>query len=177
MEKKKKTIKIAFDLDGVIIDKPLFVPKKVIEWLFRGGAKTIFSCHYPDCKIDQLARKISHFYLFRPPIKKNTVFLKNLSRNKRFKFLIISSRYSFLENETKNWFKQWKIDGLFRAIHLNNNNLKPYLFKEKILEELKPDVFIDDDKEIIDYLKKRLSETKFIFFDGKTSLEELLNFK
>jgi len=174
---RQKKIKIAFDLDGVIIDKPPFIPKSLLEWLFRGGTGDIFSCRYPTCKVDQLLRKISHFYLFRPPIKKNITFLKKLSKNKQFEFFVISSRYSFLTNETKNWFQKREIDGLFKKIYLNTNDLKPYLFKEKILKELKPDIFIDDDKEIISYLKEKIPHVRFYYFDGRSSLsmEKLLN--
>lgn len=163
-EKKNKIIKIAFDLDGVVIDKPPFVPKKLLEWLFRGGKKDIFSCRYPDHKLDQTLRKFSHFYLFRPPLKKNLSFLKKMAENPGNELYIISSRYSFLMKETKSWFKKRKIDGLFKKVFLNEKNLSPHLFKESILRELRPDIFIDDDVLLIQYLQNKQLPIKFFCY-------------
>lgn len=175
VEKKNKKIKIAFDLDGVIIDKPPLIPKKLLEWLFREGEKDIFSCRYPQGKVNQSLRKISHFYLFRPPIKKNLVFLKKIAKDKKIELYVVSSRYSFLNKETKKWFEKRGIDGLFKKVFTNNNDLLPHLFKEKVLKELKPDLFIDDDKDIINYLKEKIPDVKFYCFNGNFSLEKILN--
>jgi len=175
MEKK---IRIAFDLDGVIVDKPPLIPKQFIEWLFKGGfckSKKLYF-YFPKTSLEQKIRKISHFYLFRPLINENYQLIKKLSENKNYNLTIISSRYSFLFPETKVLLRKNKIDKLFDKVYLNLEDKQPHIFKEEILKKTIPDFFIDDDQEIIGYLRDRLSKTKLIFFqkDRTGSLENLL---
>lgn len=144
--------KIAFDLDGIIIDKPPLVPKKFIEWLFRGGKPNSLHYRIPTSKLEILIRKISHFYLFRPPIRKNIAFIKNLYQSGKYEIYIISGRYSFLEKETKKWLVKRRLTNTFKKIFLNIQNEQPHLFKEKILRKLKPEFFVDDDMLLSDYL-------------------------
>lgn len=146
-------IRVAFDLDGVIIDKPPLIPKKLLEYLFRGN-HDINHLHYryPKSKLEILVRKLSHFYLFRPPIKKNIDFIKNLAKDPKYEIYIVSARYSFLENETANWLKKRKIDHLFEKVIINLENKQPHLYKEEKLKAIKPLVFVDDDWLLADYL-------------------------
>lgn len=170
-------MKIAFDLDGVIIGKPPLVPKKILERLFVAGGKDSLHCHFPSSGLDQKIRQLSHFYLLRPPISENIDFLKRVSQGKKIVLYIVSSRYSFLADQTKIWLKKRKIDGLFKEIHLNLNNEPPHLFKEKILRKIRPSIYIDDDKNILGFLKTRFPE--IIFYCPENNhyryLEELIN--
>lgn len=148
-------IRIAFDLDGVIIDKPPLISKKLLEWLFRGGKRDGLHYRFPHSKLEQRIRKISHFYLFRPPIKKNIEFIRQLAKDKKYELYIISGRYSFLKKETKIWLEKRKIKDLFEGIFLNLKDEQPHLFKEKILKQIKPEVFVDDDSLLADYLVEK----------------------
>lgn len=161
MEKK---IKIAFDLDGVIIDKPPIIPKRLLERLFRGDGGKSLHYRFPASKIEQAIRKISHFYLFRPPIRKNIEFIRELTKDKRYELYIVSARYSFIEKETFKWLEKRKINNIFKGIYLNIKDEQPHLFKEKILSELKPDIFIDDDGLIADYLGEKFINIKICCF-------------
>lgn len=170
MEKREK-IKIAFDLDGIIIDKPPLIPRSVIERLFKGFSKSK-RLHYrfPKSKIEQVIRKISHFYLLRPPIRENIDLIKNLAKENKYDLYIISARYSFLENETKNWLIKRGLDNVFKNVYLNLNNRQPHLFKEEILKKLKPEIFIDDDYLLVDYLvEKRVSKNIYCFSLNNTN--------
>lgn len=147
-------IKVAFDLDGVIIDKPPLIPKGWLEWLFRGGKKNGLHYRFPKFKIEQAIRKLSHFYLLRPPIKQNLEFIKELAEDKKYELYIISGRYSFLEKETEVWLEKRKIKDLFKGVFLNLKDEQPHLFKEEVLKQVKPEVFVDDDGLLADYLTK-----------------------
>jgi hypothetical protein len=147
-----KKIKIAFDLDGVIIDKPPLISKKLLERLFKGGDGGRLHYRFPHSKLEQKIRKFSHYYLWRPPIKRNIEFIKKLSADKKYEIYIISGRYSFLENETNKWLSKREINCLFKDIYLNLADEQPYLFKEKIIKKINPDIFIDDDGTLVDYL-------------------------
>ena len=168
---RKKKIKIGFDLDGVIIDKPPFVPKRIIEWLFKGSGQGL-NYRFPSCPIEQRVRKLSHFYLLRPPIKKNLTIVKNFSQNPNYELYLISSRYLFLAEETRSWLQKRGIEGLFKKTCFNFDNQQPHLFKEEKLKKLGLDIYLEDDELIADYLKKRLKKTK-IFLVQKD--EDYLN--
>jgi len=151
----RRRIRIAFDLDGVIIDKPPFIPKKLLEWLFRGPRKDGLHYRFPTTKFEQWIRKLSHFWLFRPPIKKNIEFIKNLAKDPKYELYIVSGRYSFLEKETKKWLEKWKLTGIFKEIFINLKNEQPHLFKERILKKNGIQIFVDDDELISLYLSKK----------------------
>ncbi len=163
MEKQNKEIKIAFDLDGVIIDKPPLIPKKLLERLFRGKNKNGLHYRFPHSKLEQRIRKISHFYLLRPPIRQNIKFIRGLAKNKKYELYIISGRYSFLEKETDIWLEKRKIRNLFKKIFINYKNDQPHLFKEKIINEIRPDIFIDDDGLLSDYLAEKVRPRIYCF--------------
>lgn len=150
-----KKIKIAFDLDGIIIDKPPLIPKKLLEWLFRGSGRAGLHYRFPTTKFEQWIRKLSHFWLFRPPIKKNIEFIKKLAKNSKYELYIISGRYSFLEKETKKWLEKRGIDGVFKKVFINLSDKQPHLFKEEKLREIKADIFVDDDYLLADYLAEK----------------------
>lgn len=163
-------IRVAFDLDGVIIDKPPLIPKKLIEYLFRGN-NDIEKLHYrfPKTKLEILIRKLSHFYLFRPPIKENIDFIKNLAKNPDYELYIISARYSFLKDETAAWLKKRKIDHLFKELIINLEDKQPHLYKEEKLKEIKPVAFVDDDWLLADYLVNRNLAVSIYCLPGRNS--------
>jgi len=163
-------IKIAFDLDGVIIDKPPLIPKKLLEYLFRGNTD-VNNLHYryPKTKLEIVIRKISHFYLFRPPIKQNIDYIKNLAKNSKYELYIVSARYSFLKNETAYWLKKRGINHLFKKVVINLENKQPHLYKEELLKEIGPIVFVDDDWLLADYLVAKKIHTKIYCLPGRNS--------
>jgi len=171
IRKMEKKIKIAFDLDGVIIDKPPLIPKKLLEKLFRGSKKNGLHYRFPKSKREQTLRKISHYYLLRPPISKNIDFIKKLSRDKRYDLYIISARYSFLKKQTDNWIAKRGLNKIFKKICLNSKDEQPHLFKEKVLTAIKPAIYIDDDNLLADYLVNK-GKTKIICFSKDATCEK-----
>lgn len=158
-----KIKKIAFDLDGVIIDKPPLIPKKLLERMFRGKNKNGLHYRFPRSKLEQKIRKISHFYLLRPPIRQNIEFIRRLAQDEKYELYAVSGRYSFLEKETDIWLEKRKIKSLFKKIFINLKNEQPHLFKERILGEIRPDIFVDDDGPLTDYLFQKKIAKVFCF--------------
>jgi hypothetical protein len=171
-----KKIKIAFDLDGIFVDKPPIIPKRLLEFLFRGSRKKILHYRFPHSAIEQTIRKISHFYLFRPPIQKNIEFLKKIASSGDYEIFIVSGRYSFLKKETMSWLEKRGIKSFFKEVFVNLGDDQPHLFKEKILRQIKPDIFIDDDPVLVDYLVKKGLSNVFFFDKEKpsASLEKII---
>lgn len=164
-ERMEKKIRLAFDLDGVIIGKPPFISKKLLERLFRGGGKNGLRYRFPHSKLEQVVRKLSHFYLFRPPIRENIEFIKELANNPQYELYIVSGRYSFLEKETDSWLRKRKIESLFVKVFLNNEDKEPHLYKEEVLRKLQPAIFIDDDGVLADYLVEKKLPVKIFCFN------------
>lgn len=164
MEKK---IKVAFDLDGIFIDKPPLVPKSLLEWLFKGSLSHRLHYRFPRGRGEQLVRKISHFYLFRPPLRQNLCWLKKLSSDENFVFFAVSGRYRFLQKETEIWLEKRGLKPLFKEVFLNLGNEQPHLFKEKVLKEIKADIFVDDDPLLADYLAQKLGTTRIYCYSRK----------
>lgn len=169
---KKKKIKIGVDLDGVIIDKPFFIPKKTIEWLFQAHHNHGRKYRIPNKHLEILIRKLSHHWLLRPPIDKNFIALKKIIEKESLHVYIVSGRYSFLEKETERWFKKNGLATLLQKTHINKKNLQPHLFKEKMIKKLGITHFFDDDPIVIDHLKNKFKGLK-CFLVKKKSCKEL----
>jgi len=169
MEKK---IRIAFDLDGVIVNKPPIIPKSIIECLFRGSKKKTLHYKIPKSAIEIIIRKLSHLFFLRPPLTKNIEFIKKLKNTEKYEIYIVSGRYSFLKNETKKWLENTKNDRLFEKVFTNENDEQPHVFKEKILGLIKPHIFVDDDDVIIEYLQKKKVVTKLLYLPEGMALSE-----
>lgn len=172
-----KVIKIGLDLDGVIIDKPPLVPKKLLEWLVRSYKNKGLAYRYPISRFEQLIRWLSHHPLFRPPIRENLEFIKKIAKKKKYKLYLISGRYSFLEDRTWQWLRKHKVENLFEEIFINLKNEQPHLFKEKMIKNLKIDIFIDDDLPLASYLSQAIPKTKTFCLDQERykKLEEVFS--
>jgi len=156
----KKKIKVGFDLDGVVINKPLFVPQFVIDLLVRGKKDHQLSYRYPSTNFEKEIRILSHNPIFRPPIKENIKLIQKLFKSNKYELYVVSSRYSFLENRTKEWFRFYENGKFFRKIYINTKNEQPHIYKEKMIKKLRLDIFIDDDAHLVNYLKENLAGVK-----------------
>jgi len=171
-----KNIKIGIDLDGVIVNKPFFVPKKLIEWLFRAHSNHDKKYRIPTSKIEIAIRKISHHWLIRPPINKNIKIIKKLAKAKNIDAYLVSGRYNFLQEKTNKWLKINGLAKLFPTPFINLKNQQPHLFKEAAANKLELDYFFDDDPIIIDYFGNVNPKLKACLTSNKnnTELEKLL---
>lgn len=173
-------MKVGFDLDRVFIDYPPFVPGSVIDWLYRHSPLEIIikkpnnkiSYRIPTNNLEVAVRKLSHLPIFRPKIEKNIQFVKNFPQNPYpHELFLISSRYKFLEQITWKLLESTGLRDFFKSIHLNLENEQPHKFKEKVIKELKLDVYIDDDLRLLRYLKNKFPKLKLLWYNPKTKLK------
>lgn len=153
-------MRIGFDLDGIFIDKPPFIPKAVIEWFFRSHTSTL-SYRIPNI-YEQHGRKLIHFPFMRPPLLENMSILRKLHKEGHQLYLI-SSRFGFLEKITYKWLTKHGIRAYFTDIYLNTHDKQPHLFKESVIEKLKLDYFIDDDLPLLEFLARKKQKTTLCF--------------
>lgn len=155
--------KIALDLDGILIGLPPLVPKGVIDFFYKDQSKKELTYRFP-CFWEQKIRQLSHLPGVRPAIKKNCCLIKSLSKSKKYRFYIISSRFSFLEGLTYKWLEKYSLRSCFSAIYLNTRNLQPHIFKEKMLEVIPVEKFIDDDLDTLLYLASKFKKIRFYWY-------------
>lgn len=158
-------MKIGFDLDGIFIAGPPFIPKRLIEWLYRGPQNHEPKYRFPTTKIEQRIRKLSHFSLFRPKISNNVDFLNEFSSTSKDQIFLVSSRYQFLEHSTMKILEKYNLKKKFVKIYLNTKNEQPHLFKRRMIKKLKIDIFIDDDFKLLQYLESRCPDTKLFCYN------------
>jgi len=155
--------KVGFDLDGVVIDKPYFVPVFLMDLLVRGRKDQKLVYRYPNTAVERIIRILSHHPLLRCPIEKNITLIKELYKSRKYKLYVVSSRYSFLQKRTKEWFEYYKMRKFFERIYINTENEQPHLYKEKMINKLMLKVFIDDDKPLLNYLKGKVKNVDLIY--------------
>lgn len=188
---------VGFDFDKVFIDYPPFIPYFFIDYLYKGSSvfrknrikNTVLHYRFPGT-LEQKIRILSHYPIFRHPIKKNISALQKLSNHKECKVYLVSSRFGFLKKRTDNILNKYKLDKYFDGIYFNYNNQQPHAFKEETIKKLKIDTYIDDDLDLAFYLAKKIPTLKIYWVkDGRheehdlpknitavKDLEELYNF-
>lgn len=162
---------IGFDLDNVFIGSPPFVPRTLIRKLYGEKVNGVLKYRMPSYP-EQIVRQISHFSPLRPPLKENLALLSRLPR-KGNTFYLISSRYGFLKKQTATLIEKYHLDELFDALYFNYENKQPHLFKDEVLQQLHPDIYIDDDLPLLQYVAKRNGETKFFWLNHSNTEKKL----
>jgi hypothetical protein len=158
-------MKIGFDLDKVFVDYPPFVPDRLIDKLYKKKANGILLYRIPT-RPEQFVRRISHYPLLRPPIQKNVAFLKSISK-KNNELYLISSRFGFLEKQTKHLVERLGLSDVFDGMYFNFENKQPHLFKNDVLKKLDLDIYVDDDFHLLKYVAKDNSHTKLFWLVPK----------
>jgi len=163
----KKTLKVGFDLDGVILYNPIRV--------FRVISKSL-----KFIKPVLLKQKKSPFFIPKTKLEKNLWFLlhksslwpaqglselKKMVKNGSIEAYLITSRFDFLADDLTKWVK--KIDGqsIFKKVYYNKKNLQPNLFKEKTINDLHLDYFVEDNWDIIEKLSRH-TKAKIIWISN-----------
>jgi len=154
---------IGFDFDKVFIDYPPLLPYGLIDFLYKGtvvfkkGKAKNDKLHYrfPGV-VEQKIRIISHYSIFRNPIKENIGVLRKISGRGGNKTYLVSSRFSFLKTKTEEILKKYDLNKYFDGIYFNFEDKQPHLFKEQTIKNLKIDTYIDDDLDLSLYLAQKM---------------------
>lgn len=150
----KKQPRVGFDLDGVLLYNPIRIARPIISVI-----KKLF-----------VKKKGLHFYSPQTPwekqlwqlFHKSSIFIapgldeiKILIKDKKIKAYIITARYSFLKHDLDKWLKKMKVNKYFSGIYYNQKDEQPHLFKERMIEKLNLDVFVEDNWDIVNYLSQK----------------------
>lgn len=154
---------VGFDFDKVFIDYPPLLPYSFVDFLYKGtsvfakknGKEMLLHYRFPG-RVEQKIRILSHFPIFRQPIKKNLTVLKSISSDNKNKAYLVSSRFGFLRKRTEILLDKYRIRKHFDGIYFNYKNLQPHIFKEQTIRALEIDTYIDDDLDLSLYLARRI---------------------
>lgn len=158
---------LGFDLDKIFINYPPIIPVIIIDWLYKRKLNEGLSYRIPG-KSEQIIRIISHYHLFRSPIQKNLMFIKNLRESSNHRHFLISSRFSFLKKKTEELVIKHKLHKLFDELYFNFENKQPHLFKNNIIKKLKLQKYVDDDLSLLKYVSMNNPRTFFYWLNDKT---------
>ena len=145
-------VKVGFDFDGVLLYNPVRIFRPfvaVIKRLFIKKRALVF--YYPHSAFEKFFWRLFH---------KSSIFvspgvedIKQLIKQKKIKAYIITARYNFLGEEFKQWIKKNKFEDIFSEIYFNSKDEQPHLFKERMIKKLGLQVFVEDNFDIVKYLR------------------------
>lgn len=163
---KKKVIKVGIDLDGVVAKHSLggfwFWLRREKEKLLRKADYRRY--YYPSTVIEKTAWQTIN-WLRTPSVKKDSLFT-SLAAREGNQFYLVTSRFKFLERMTLQWLKRYGLFPHFHQIMMNVKDEDPLPYKDRAIKKLGLEYFIDDDLEVIDYLKKRSGARLFWVVPG-----------
>lgn len=168
-------MKIGFDLDEIFVSHPPFIPTSLIIKLYGEKVNGKLTYRIPGT-FEQYVRRLSHIWLLRPPLQQNIDLLRKKSKESKNYFVLISSRYGFLEGATKKIMRMYNLEHTFQKKYFNFTNMQPHLFKDAALHKEKLDRFVDDDLPLLQFLAKRHTKVIFFWLNNRNSgkLEENL---
>lgn len=161
---KQKKIKVGFDLDGVILYNPIRIFRVLITNIIKPIIKTFFPKKKKNTKVffvpqSSLLKFIwillhKTSFMISPGYKE----LVKLSKSNKYEFYLITGRYGFLKKGYEKWLNKIQVSKVFKKCFYNSKSEQPHLFKEKMIKQLKLDIYVEDNYDIV----TRLAKNKFI---------------
>lgn len=162
---KKRQLRVGFDLDGVILYNPLRILRPAASalaflkpLLFN---EKINSFYFPNSSLEKFVWKILHKTSFK--IADGVEDIKVLAKKGVIEPYIITARYNFMKEDFDCWINKLNNQPYFRYCHYNQNNMQPNVFKEKMIKELRLDIFVEDNWGIIKRLNSATNKTKIFW--------------
>lgn len=157
---KKRTLKVGFDLDGVLLYNPARIVRPIIAFMKKKKViihRDQLEFYVPEPGLGQFFWELLH---------KSSMWLapgfeqiEELKKQKIIEPYLVTGRFGHLQEDYFKWKQKMRADELFVKSFMNDRDEQPHFFKEKLIRELKLDVFIEDNWEIVNYLDKRLSNS------------------
>lgn len=176
----EQIIRVGLDLDGVIAEHPLggvfFYIRQIKEKVLKKVKEKKY--YYPNTHLERISWIIINSV--RKPNRKGVSLVKQLVKDGKIEAYIITSRFKFLEKMTLRWLKLFGIIDCLKAVYVNIDDKFPHEFKAQVINDLGIDIYVDDDYESINYLRKEtkaklfwLSKTPFEHKNGFTKIKSL----
>lgn len=150
---KKQTLRVGFDLDGVILYNPARIARPIIAFFKKIFLKrNINRFYYPKNKIEQSIWNLLHKSSIWPAPGLN--LLSKLIKQNKLQAYIISGRYESLKKDFDAWINKIDPQRQFSGYYYNEINDQPHLYKEKMIKKLSLDIFVEDNWDIVKHLNQ-----------------------
>jgi hypothetical protein len=150
-----KTLKVGFDLDGVLLYNPARVVRPIISLMKKKKVivhRDQLEFYVPEPGIGQFFWELLHksSVCLAPGFRQ----IEKLKNQQLIEPYLITGRFAHLQKDYLKWKERMKADQLFVKSFMNDHDEQPHLFKERIINELKLDCFIEDNWDIVQYLDR-----------------------
>jgi hypothetical protein len=148
-----KKIKVGFDLDGVLLYNPArIVRAPVVQFKHKFFPKKEKVFYVPSTPPERFLWHI--FHLSSIFIAGGFSDIKKLREKGIIEPYLVTARYDFLKPDLKRWLRLMKAHDTFEGVFMNENNMQPHLYKEKMVKRLGLDVFVEDNWDVVSHLNK-----------------------
>jgi len=86
--------------------------------------------------------------------------LRRLVANKVIEAHLLTSRFGYLEPNLRRFLKFWRLEDVFTSVTVNYKEEQPHEFKERIIRKKQFAYYIEDNWDIVSYLKKKNISTE-----------------
>lgn len=160
----RRPLRVGFDLDGVLLYNPVRIvrlPISIVKRLFFKKRHKKFII--PKGPVSKFLWRSAHWtsMFIAPGFDK----IETLVQSGKIEAYIITGRYNFLESDFKTWLKKLNRKNIFSGTYINKKNEQPHLFKERMIKDLKLDVFIEDNYDIVEHLVKKTRSRIFWIYN------------
>ena len=154
---KEKTLKVGFDLDGVLLYNPARITRPIVTLMKKKKViiqREQLEFYVPKPGFEQFFWELLHesSMWLAPGFKQIT----ELKKAKIIEPYLITGRFAHLQENYEKWRKKMNADQLFVQSYINSKDEQPHLFKERLIKELKLDYFVEDNWDIVQYLDQQL---------------------
>lgn len=150
----KRKIRVGLDFDGVVAYNPFRVVRAPIKWFKKrvlGIKKLTF--FVPQGGWQKWMWIMVHESSVFPA--KGCDLLRSMAEQEEVEFHLITGRYGFLKRRLLKWLESYRLVRVFKTININEEHEQPHLYKEKVITKLKLDIYVEDNLDIVEYLKGR----------------------
>jgi hypothetical protein len=156
---KEKMLRVGFDLDGVLLYNPARIVRPIISLMKKKKVlidRNELEFYVPKPGLGQFFWELFH---------KSSVWvapgfeqIEQLKNQKLIEPYLITGRFGHLKKDYVKWKKKMGAENLFASCYMNDRDEQPHLFKKRMIEQLKLDVFIEDNWDIVQYLDQQLNQ-------------------
>jgi hypothetical protein len=158
----RKIIRVGLDFDGVVAYNPFRIIRAPIVWFKRevlGINKLAFLV--PKNRWQSLILLLYHKASVFPG--KGTENLRQIVASKKIEFHLVTARYLEYESDLLGWLNAHDLKDVFTSIHVNVANKQPHEYKKTMINDLRLDYFVEDNLDIVRYLKGQGMAVKVIW--------------
>ena len=150
------SLKVAFDLDGVLLDNPTRSGRGLISFTKKAHllSRKQLEFYHPHSPLTEGLWRVLHWTSFR--VDRAFPQLVKLVKEQRLEAYIVSGRFACLNANTQHWLKKMQAQQVFKGVYINDQDQQPHLFKEKMIKQLQVDYFVEDNWDIARHLASQL---------------------